>query len=68
MIKLKAAFATDNGKTFMERHFGDAEYHDIYEIIISLVLHFNIDKKMKENLIPEPVKNRFLFQKSEFAH
>ncbi len=32
MIKLKAAFATDNGKTFMERHFGDAEYYDIYEI------------------------------------
>ncbi len=32
MIKLKAAFATDNGKTFMMRHFGDAEYYDIYEI------------------------------------
>ena len=32
MIKLKAAFATDNGKTFMVRHFGDAEHYDIYEI------------------------------------
>jgi len=32
MIKLKAAFATDNGKTFMVRHFGDADFFDIYEI------------------------------------
>ena len=32
MKKLKVAFATDNGKTFMGRHFGDAEYYDIYEI------------------------------------
>ena len=32
MQKLKVAFATDNGKTFMGRHFGDAEYYYIYEI------------------------------------
>ncbi len=32
MKKMKVAFATDNGKTFMSRHFGDAEYYDIYEI------------------------------------
>ncbi len=32
MKKLKIAFATDDGKTFMERHFGDAEYFYIYEI------------------------------------
>ncbi len=32
MQKFKVAFATDNGKTFMGRHFGDAEYYYIYEI------------------------------------
>ena len=32
MKKLKVAFATDDGKTFMDRHFGDAEYYYIYEM------------------------------------
>lgn len=32
MKKLKVAFATDNGKTFIGRHFGDADFYDIYEI------------------------------------
>ena len=32
MKKLKVAFATDDGKTFIGRHFGDAEYYYIYEI------------------------------------
>lgn len=27
-----AAFATDDGQTFMDRHFGDANRYDIYEI------------------------------------
>ncbi|MEA3422356.1 MAG: NifB/NifX family molybdenum-iron cluster-binding protein [Bacillota bacterium] len=27
------AFATDDGKKTMERHFGDAEYYNIYELI-----------------------------------
>jgi len=31
-MKINVAFATDNGKTFMGRHFGDAEYYDVYEI------------------------------------
>jgi predicted Fe-Mo cluster-binding NifX family protein len=31
-VKFKVAFATDNGKTFMSRHFGDADFYDIYEI------------------------------------
>jgi predicted Fe-Mo cluster-binding NifX family protein len=31
-MKIKAAFATDNGKSFMGRHFGDAKYFDLYEI------------------------------------
>ena len=30
---MKIAFATDNGKNFMDRHFGDAQYYDIYEIV-----------------------------------
>lgn len=29
---IKAAFATDDGYNFMGRHFGDAEFFDIYEI------------------------------------
>ena len=29
---MKLAFATDDGKTFIDRHFGDAEYYDVYEI------------------------------------
>jgi len=32
MKKIKVAFATDDGKTFMGRHFGDAEQYYIYEI------------------------------------
>ena len=32
MEKIKVAFATDDGKTFMSRHFGDAKFYDIYEI------------------------------------
>lgn len=32
MNKIKVAFATDNGSNFINRHFGDANYYDIYEI------------------------------------
>lgn len=32
MSKIKVAFATDNGTTFISRHFGDAKYYDIYLI------------------------------------
>ncbi|RKX82047.1 MAG: dinitrogenase iron-molybdenum cofactor biosynthesis protein [Spirochaetes bacterium] len=32
MEKLIAAFATDDGESFIDRHFGDAEFYDIYEI------------------------------------
>ena len=31
-MKVNIAFATDDGKTFMDRHFGDAEYYYVYEI------------------------------------
>ena len=29
---INVAFATDDGKIFMDRHFGDAEYYYVYEI------------------------------------
>jgi predicted Fe-Mo cluster-binding NifX family protein len=32
MDKLRIVFATDDGETFIERHFGDAGYFDLYEI------------------------------------
>ncbi len=32
MDKLITAFATDDGKSFIDRHFGDADFYDIYEI------------------------------------
>ncbi len=32
MKKLISAFATDDGFTFINRHFGDANFYDIYEI------------------------------------
>jgi len=31
-MKLRVAFATDDGKNFMQRHFGDARFYDIYEL------------------------------------
>ncbi len=34
MEKIKVAFATDDGKHFIKRHFGDAYYYDIYEISV----------------------------------
>ena len=32
MEKFISAFATDDGKSFIDRHFGDADFYDIYEI------------------------------------
>jgi len=32
MEKLITAFATDDGESFIDRHFGDAEFYDLYEI------------------------------------
>ena len=29
---MKIAFASDNGKTYIERHFGDSNYYYIYKI------------------------------------
>jgi len=30
--KFITAFATDDGESFIDRHFGDADFYDIYEI------------------------------------
>jgi len=35
MEKLITAFATDDGESFIDRHFGDANFYDIYEISAS---------------------------------
>ncbi|MEA3504047.1 MAG: NifB/NifX family molybdenum-iron cluster-binding protein [Bacteroidota bacterium] len=32
MDMIKVVFATDDGKTYIDRHFGDAEHYDIYEV------------------------------------
>ncbi len=32
MGKFIVAFATDDGENFVDRHFGDAKYYDLYEI------------------------------------
>ena len=31
---ITVAFATDNGKSFINRHFGDANYYIIYDLIV----------------------------------
>ncbi len=37
MEKFITAFATDDGESFIDRHFGDADFYDIYEISESKV-------------------------------
>lgn len=37
--KIIAAVATDDGKTFIDRHFGDATFYDIYEISSTYSAH-----------------------------
>lgn len=32
MEKLRVAAATDDGKTFVDRHFGDAEFFHVYDV------------------------------------
>ena len=52
-MMINVAFATDNGKTFMDRHFGDAKFYDVYEI------SENASKfiKRKEPSVPESVRS-----------
>lgn len=59
-MAIKVAFATDDGKTFMDRHFGDAEYYDVYEIdkdkseFIKRIM--NTTEENDENIHADPVK------------
>lgn len=32
---MKVAFATDDGEKYIDNHFGDAKYYDVYEILES---------------------------------
>ena len=44
------AVATDDGINYIDRHFGDAKYHDIYEISSSLIkLKKRISFDIEEN-------------------
>ncbi len=40
---MRIAFATDNGTHFMNRHFGDAEFYEVYEVSEN---SFNYHKKI----------------------
>lgn len=57
---MRVAFANDNGKEFMDRHFGDANFYDIYDIDIDSA---NFLKRIKntteeddENIHADPKK------------
>jgi len=60
---IKAAFATDNGKTFMSRHFGDAGFFDIYSIdensfcLIKKVINSSEEENRDNHADPEKAKS-----------
>ncbi|MCD6366860.1 MAG: hypothetical protein J7L46_04895 [Bacteroidales bacterium] len=59
-MEFLVAFATDNGKSFMSRHFGDAEFYDIYKIS-KIDTEFlerieNITEEEKQHADPEKAK------------
>ena len=57
MEKIRVAFATDNGKTFMGRHFGDADFYDIYEIAGNNAKFIKrIDNTVDEEVHADPKK------------
>jgi len=57
---MKIAFATDNGKSFIDRHFGDSEYYYIYEMNASGIEFVkkieNTTEEDKEEIHADPVK------------
>lgn len=59
---IKAAFATDDGNSFISRHFGDAEFFVIYEIDdneIRFVKNIkNTSEEEKEEVHADPEKAR----------
>ena len=48
MQKLIVTFATDDGKIFMDRHFGDAVQYEIYELDSSAAQHLRTIKNTTE--------------------
>ncbi len=57
---MKVVFATDDGLTFMDRHFGDAEFYEVYEVSRDDFEHVkrinNSTEEDDENLHGDPVK------------
>lgn len=57
---MRVAFATDNGNSFIKRHFGDANYFDIYEISDNKCNFIerltNTSKRVKEEVHADPQK------------
>jgi predicted Fe-Mo cluster-binding NifX family protein len=60
MKKIFVAFATDDGATFINRHFGDARFFDIYEVRADGIEFFkrinNTSPKEKVHSDPEKAK------------
>jgi len=61
MEKIKVAFATDNGENFIDRHFGDAKFYDIYEINKTKFdflkrLHNTVEEKEEVHADPQKAK------------
>ena len=47
---MKIVFATDDGVSFMERHFGDAEFYEVYEVSESSIKYLKrIDNSTEED-------------------
>lgn len=58
MSKMIVAFATDDGKTFMDCHFGDALRYEIYELETSSARHLRTIKNTtaEEKMHADPNK------------
>lgn len=63
-MKLRVAFATDDGKTFIARHFGDADYYHVYEIEGNEAKHISVIKNTpgEEDVHADPKKAKGITQ------
>ena len=63
---MKVAFATDNGKSFINRHFGDSNYYYIYEMSSSGVEFIkkieNTTEEDNEEIHADPIKAKGVTQ------
>jgi len=57
---MKIVFATDDGLTFMDRHFGDAEFYEVFDVYKDDFKHVkrmnNSTEEDDESLHGDPVK------------